>query len=324
MRWEHVLDLALRFYPRDVRESRGPEMRDTALEASCGSRAKLLRESLTLTSAGMRARARAALGGDPARARLDLRAVASRVIRTYVSDWRPLLSASALLTATFALLRTSRVHDSTVVTAILALLIALMDLVALASFAAFVISCGANDEHRAHGGVRAVLSAARSTVGRLAQVLFLASILLTLATDLTRSAATLVLESAFAVHPGATGQVIGSSGIEAAIGAVPFVALLGMWSVALPVAVIERPEKALSLARSREIVRGNSLRTLAVVTAVIAVFEAVSLLGGLLTSSVGGIAAMILWLPVAPIPFLAAVALYRELEEAHPSVRHAE
>jgi hypothetical protein len=320
MIWERVLDLALRLYPRDVRESRGPEMRDTALEASGGSPTRLLRESMALTSAGMRARARAALGENRARPRLDLRAVASRVTGAYISEWRSLLSASALLIATIAVLRSSWAHDSTVAS----IIAPFVELVALASFAAFVISCGANAEHSARGGVRAALSAARSTVGRLAQVLFLASILLALATDLTRSAAMLVLESVFAVHPGATGQVIGSSGIEATAGAVPFVVLLGMWSVALPVAVIERPEKALSLARSRQLVRGNRMRTLVVVTPVIAVFEAVGLLDGLLASSAGGIAAMILWLPVAPIPFLASVALYRELDEAHPSERYAE
>lgn len=57
MSWERVIDLALRAYPRDVREARAAEMRDTVLEVSAGSRLLLLREGFTLLGGGVKAHA---------------------------------------------------------------------------------------------------------------------------------------------------------------------------------------------------------------------------------------------------------------------------
>ncbi|HUB75337.1 MAG TPA: hypothetical protein VL979_15060 [Solirubrobacteraceae bacterium] len=327
MSCERVLNLALRVYPREVRASRGPEMRDTVLEASGGSRAKLLRESLALAGAGMRARrstAASLLLGRRACATLNLRAVASRVATTYTGEWRSLLPTSALLIATIALFRASWVSDSAAVSIVSQFVI----LFALASFTAFVVSCGVSSG--GHRGVRAALSAARSTAGEMALVIFLASISLTLLVDLARVAVIVVLGLVFGAGPnlsavtGLTGGAITGAEIEAAVGAMPFVALLTLWSVALPVVVIERPGQAHALARSRELVRGNRLRTLVVVAGVIGVVEGARLVGSLPATAAGGIAAAILWWLVAPIPILAATALYLELGEAHIPERYAE
>jgi hypothetical protein len=110
-----------------------------------------------------------------------------------------------------------------------------------------------------------------------------------------------------------TGDGIARTG---ATGALTFVALLTIWSVALPVVVIENLGSMRSFARSRELIRGNGLRAVAVVVTVIVVAEAARLLSGVLTGAAGEIGATIAWLPVAPIPLLAATVLYLELDEA--------
>jgi len=61
MSWDRIFDVALYAYPREMRDRVGTEMRDTALELSAGSRRRLISESFSLISGGLRAR-----GGAPA------------------------------------------------------------------------------------------------------------------------------------------------------------------------------------------------------------------------------------------------------------------
>jgi hypothetical protein len=313
MSFERIINLALRAYPRELRESRGAEMRDTALQASGTSRVKVLREGLALASAGMSAR----VLGASIYGSLSLRAVVCRVARTYAGAWRSLLSASALYLVTntacgWATEQTAVPTVTRAVSAIVAIGVFIVWVVALGWFAAFVISRGVSIEREGRDGVRAALSAARSTTGEMVLILFAGTIALAVAANIGG-----VLGVAIGLSPtlgGVTkGGMIGGTG---AAGALLLVALLTLWSVALPVIVIENPESMRSFARSRELVRGNGLRALAVVVVVLVVVEAARLVGGVLTGAAGEIGAMIVWLPVAPIPLLAATALYLELDEA--------
>jgi hypothetical protein len=322
MSFERIVNLALRAYPHELRESRGVEMRDTVLEASGASRAKLLRESLGLASAGMSARARAAASFCTRTSTLSLRAIAYRVARTYAGAWRSFLSASTLLVLTYTVCGQSVQHTAVpTVTSTLSgsirIVALLVRFVALASFATFVISRSVSIE-REGSGVRAALSIARSAAGDMVWILFVGSIALATAVNVTKLALLTMLGVVFGVGlniGGATGGGIAEAGV---VGALPFVGLLTIWSVALPVAVIEHPGGASALARSRELMRGNNLRALVVVTIVCLVAEAPHLLGGLLTGAAGEIGTALAWLPVAPIPLLAATALYLELGEAAP------
>jgi hypothetical protein len=320
MSFERIINLALRAYPRELRESRGAEMRDTALQASGASRVKLLREGLALASAGMSAR----VLGTSTYGSLSLRAVACRVARTYAGAWRSLLSASALylVTNTACGWATEQTVVPTVthaVSAIVAIIVFIVRVVALGWFAAFVISRCVGIEREGSAGVRAALSAARSTTGETMLILVGGTIALTVAANIGG-----MLGVAIGMSPtlgGVTkGGMIGGTG---AAGALPLVALLTMWSVALPVVVIENPESMRSFARSRELVRGNGLRALVVVVIVLVVAEAARLLSGVLTGAAGEIGATIAWLPVAPIPLLAATALYLELDEAPSGLSRA-
>lgn len=326
MSFERIVNLALRAYPRELRESRGAEMRDTALEASGISRVKLLRESLGLAGAGMSARARAAASLVPGTSTLSLHAVAYRVARTYAGAWRSLLSASTLLVLTYIVCGWSVQHTAvpTVtppLSGIVAIVALVVRVVALASFAAFAISRGVSIERKG-GGVRAALSTARSAAGDMAWILFVGSIALATAANLAKLALLTMLVAVFGVSlniGGVTGGGIAGAGV---VGALPFVGLLTIWSVALPVAMIEHPGGMSALARSRELMRGNGLRALVVVTIVCVVAEAARLLGGLLTGAAGEFGTALAWLPVAPIPLLAATALYLELGEAAPLPGH--
>lgn len=106
----------------------------------------------------------------------------------------------------------------------------------------------------------------------------------------------------------------------AIVTAVPALALLTAWSVALPVAVYERLGNVLPLGRSYELVRGNRLRVFAIVALFTILFALVERGLGALLGSVefeevslsGAIAGVLL----APIPLLAMSALYRELRSA--------
>lgn len=320
MSFKSVINLALWAYPRDVRDSRGEEMRDTALEAANGSRLKLLRESVALATAGVGARARAvaslALGLREGKA-LDIPEVAYSVRRSYAEEWRSLLPASGLLVATLALSGASSMGTSTGAS----IVSALVRLSALACFAAFVISRSVRKGADGGGHLRVALSATRSAAGEVALVMYVAAAALFLAANLPK----LAVAVAFGVATGASLDFRGSSGSAAvgiALGVVPFAALLTVWSVALPIAVIERPGSTHSLARSRQLVRADRLRTLAVLVVVVAFLAAAKLLGGLLTGAMGGIGPAFVWCLAAPVPMLAASALYVGLSAASSPSDH--
>jgi membrane-associated HD superfamily phosphohydrolase len=99
--------------------------------------------------------------------------------------------------------------------------------------------------------------------------------------------------------------------------------LFTSWSVCAAVAVLERPGGLRALGRSRELVRGNRWRVLAlflVLAVPIAVgASAVDIASGSASSGPGLAARLLVAALVAPIPVLAATVLYFELRRAEPT-----
>ncbi len=104
---------------------------------------------------------------------------------------------------------------------------------------------------------------------------------------------------------------------------VPELFLFTIWSVVAAVAVLERPGGLRALGRSRELVRGNGWRVLALILTLTLPLALIVSVIGAAAQAVGGEATvatrLLLATVVAPIPVLAVTALYLELRQAEPT-----
>lgn len=103
---------------------------------------------------------------------------------------------------------------------------------------------------------------------------------------------------------------------------VPGLILLTIWSVAAPVAVVEKPGVFAALGRSRALVAGNAWRVFAVIVVIFVILFVVSIV----VASIGAVADsfvlsvvvdLVINVLLAPIYALAAAVLYFALREAH-------
>jgi len=98
---------------------------------------------------------------------------------------------------------------------------------------------------------------------------------------------------------------------------VPGVILLTLWSVAVPVVVIERPPGLGALRRSRELVRGNGWPVFGVILIlyflVLVVTAALQAAGNSAGTGVGIVVAVIVGVLTRPLPALAQAVLYFDL-----------
>jgi hypothetical protein len=96
------------------------------------------------------------------------------------------------------------------------------------------------------------------------------------------------------------------------------------WSVSAAVVVLERPGGLRALGRSRDLVRGNRWRVLALILALALPFalaaRVVDVASGSASSAPGLIARILIGALIAPIPMLASTVLYFELRAATPTV----
>ena len=112
-------------------------------------------------------------------------------------------------------------------------------------------------------------------------------------------------------------------GIGVAIGFVliiiPGLILLTIWSVAIPVTVIERPGIFAAFGRSRQIVKGNGWQVFGTILLVWLIAIVVGALGGLLASTFGGVIGAlivaIIGALIAPVIALTAALIYFVLVE---------
>jgi hypothetical protein len=102
---------------------------------------------------------------------------------------------------------------------------------------------------------------------------------------------------------------------------IPGLFLLTIWSVVVPVEVLEHRGILGSFERSRELVRGNGWNVFGVIVIVWVVTVAISFLVGLLAAPLGHVGRdLVQWainVAVAPIVALSATVLYLELRRAH-------
>jgi hypothetical protein len=112
-------------------------------------------------------------------------------------------------------------------------------------------------------------------------------------------------------------------GIGVAIGFVliiiPGLILLTIWSVVIPVTVVERPGILAAFGRSRELVRGNGWQVFGTILLVWLIAIVVGALGGLLASAFGGVIGAlivaIIGALIAPVIALTAALIYFVLVE---------
>ncbi|MCW3032370.1 MAG: hypothetical protein JWM60_715 [Solirubrobacterales bacterium] len=98
---------------------------------------------------------------------------------------------------------------------------------------------------------------------------------------------------------------------------VPGLILLTIWSVAVPVVVLEKPPGLRALSRSRELVRGNGWQVFGVILVmyflVLVVSVALQAAGNSAGTGVGIVVSVIVGVLTAPLPALALSVLYFEL-----------
>jgi hypothetical protein len=169
-----------------------------------------------------------------------------------------------------------------------------------------------------------LLRSAWSALARLLLVVVVGTVAITVVSSI----APLLVLAMFA-----TAIVSGAGHLLALIFLLPLISILLLvlqlqlctsWSVSAVVAVLERPGGLRALGRSRELVRGNRWRVLALTLALaiplaiaVAVVDAAS--GS--ASSVPGLAARVLVAAlIAPIPVIATTVLYLELRGARATV----
>jgi hypothetical protein len=102
---------------------------------------------------------------------------------------------------------------------------------------------------------------------------------------------------------------------------IPGLILLTIWSVVVPVEVLERRGILASFGRSRELVRGNGWNVFGVIVIVWVVTIVISFLVALVAAPLGHVARDIVqWavnVAIAPVVGLSATVLYLELRRAH-------
>ena len=102
---------------------------------------------------------------------------------------------------------------------------------------------------------------------------------------------------------------------------IPGLILLTIWSVVVPVEVLEHRGVLGSFGRSRELVRGNGWNVFGVIVMVWVAAIVVSFLAGLLAAGLGHVGRDIVqWavnVAIAPLVALSATVLYLELRRAH-------
>ena len=121
-------------------------------------------------------------------------------------------------------------------------------------------------------------------------------------------------------------------GIGVAIGFVliiiPGLILLTIWSVAVPVTVIERPGIFAAFGRSRQLVKGNGWQVFGTILLVWLIAIVVGALGGLLASAFGGVIGAlivaIIGALIAPVVALTAALIYFTLVEGKQPVAQDE
>jgi hypothetical protein len=246
---------------------------------------------------------------------ISIRSVARRTFATYAGQASVLLPVAAITMVIVAAVNVRPIKDS-VVLAIGALIVSLT---VMALFTATVVQRAANAWEGKSASPREILATARPVLGELILVGFVAVVAITFFYSV---ASLLFLALAIGAVVG-VGANVGGIAVIAIVGAILLLApgtyLLAVWSVAVPVVVIERPGGLRALGRSSDLVRGHRWRVLVVVVlfwvTLGACSRALGLAGRVAGHGPGLAAQLIVATLIAPIPLLGATALYFELRK---------
>lgn len=250
---------------------------------------------------------------------ISVRSVARRTFATYAGQASVLLPVTAITVVIVAAVNVRPIKDS-VVLAIGALIVSL---IVMALFTATVVQRAADAwEGKSAASPRELLATVRPVLGELILVGFVAVVAITFFYSVA-SLLFLALAIGAVVGIGAVGigANVGGIAVIAVVGAIlllaPGIYLLAVWSVAVPVVVLERPGGLRALGRSSDLVRGNRWRVLGVTVLFWVTLGAGGRLLGLAGHVAGhgsGLAAQLIAATlIAPIPLLGATALYFEL-----------
>ncbi len=242
---------------------------------------------------------------------LSLGAVLRRTFGTY-TERALLLLAAALMLAIVIWLDDALFKHAAAVGA------SLVNLVLFALFACFVVLVAAE---LWDGGTRRssseLLRSAWSAVGRLLFVGVIAGMAIGFVGSFGSGLlVALIIGAAFAAGASLVTFVVGALLISIVL-LIPELYLLTVWSVFVPVVVLERPSGLRALGRSRELVRGNGWRVLVLIFLLILPLSVgtTAVEGGqyLLGGGPMFVVELLLATLIAPIPVLAMTALYYEL-----------
>jgi hypothetical protein len=248
------------------------------------------------------------------RGSISVRSIGRRTVSTYAERTSVLLPAAAVTVVIVAALDT-RPAKSSPALAIGALIVTVA---VIALFTGVVVKLAAEDwEGRPGVSPREFLASVRPVLGELILVGFVAAVAITFFFSV---ASLLFLGLAIGAVVG-VGANAGGIAVIAVLGIILLLApgtyLLTVWSVIVPVVVLERPGGLRALGRSSDLVRENRWRVLGVVV-LFAVFSgACSRVLDLAARAAGhgpGVALQLLAATVlVPIPLLGVTALYFEL-----------
>jgi hypothetical protein len=248
---------------------------------------------------------------------ISIRRVVRRTIAIYVAQARVLLSLAAVAVVVLTVLDAGLARSVPV----LGIFVFIASIAVFALFTGMVVMLAANIwEERPAMTVRELVVAVRPMLGELILVGFEALIAISFCYSF---ASTLLLVLALGVIIAGAGAHVGGFVVIAGLGVivllVPGTYLLTVWSVALPVVVLERPGGLRALRRSRELVRGNRWRVLGLallfaVTVGVGI-RVLDLAAGSAGQDPGIAVVMLAAILLTPIPVLGATALYFELRQ---------
>jgi hypothetical protein len=258
-------------------------------------------------------------------ASLRISAVLRRTFGIYASQASVLLTAAIVLDAIVVLDRVS--FKSSPALAIAAVPVNLV-LIGLFVCVVVLIVADVYDGGRRRGA-RELLRGAWLSLGPLLLVGVLALLAITLLTSVASTILFVIIGGvALSAGVGVLGLIIGLLLVPVLL-LIPELFLFTIWSVLAAVTVLERSGGLRAFARSRELVRGNGWRVLALILMLafplaLATGEldrATRLAGATPATAVG---LLVIAALITPIPALASTALYFELRRTEPNPAHAD
>lgn len=242
--------------------------------------------------------------------------VVRRTFALYVTHVYLLLSASACLAVVVF------VMEALAVTVLPLVLVALIGyLAAIACFTGVVVRVAADGDSKLDRTIAEIARDLKPAFGQLMLVIGTAGIVIGLLSSVASLLFVVILLGAV-LNASIAALVTGTAGITLVFAA-PAALLMVRWSVAAPVAVLERPGGLSALGLSGKLVRGNRWKvfgTIVLLTIVLLVVGgAIELAGNAAGSSATFIAKALVTLLAGPVPPLAATALYIELRGASPA-----